>query len=270
MAEQYAQLQIERRDAIVLCTFHNPPHGYMDGVTVAELDRFTAEAEQDAYLRAIVFRGGLPGVFIQHYTVHELEALSARLRGSGRPFDPARPVPPRQIDAVFERLSAMPQVTIAAINGNAMGGGFEFCLACDFRLAEEGDYRLGLPEVNIGILPGAGGTQRLPRIAGTARALEMILMGRVISPAEAGAYGIVHEVTPPGGAVDRALQMAERIVSQPPRAVAHCKRLVRQALATPLEEGLAAERTLFLDLVLTDDAAERMAAMNRGERKIEE
>src|SRR5215208_5578930 len=130
MAEQYAQLQIERRDAITLCTFHNPPHGYMDNITVAELDRFTAEAEQDPDLRALVFRGGLPGVFIQHYTVHELEALPARLRGSGRASDPARPAPPRQIDAVFERLGAMPQVTIAAINGNAMGGGFEFCLSC--------------------------------------------------------------------------------------------------------------------------------------------
>jgi enoyl-CoA hydratase len=266
----YAQLQIERHGPVILCTFVNPPHGYMDRVTVEELDSFTAEVEGGAGSRAIVFRGGVPGVFIQHYSVHELAALAERLRERNVSVDPGDPAPPRQIDAVFRRLGAMPQVTIAAINGNAMGGGFEFCLACDLRVAEEGDYLLGLPEVNIGILPGAGGTQRLPRLAGTARALEMILLGRVIGPREAHAYGIVHDLAAPGRAVERALAMAERIAAQPARAVAHCKRLVRDALDTPVEQGLAVERTLFLDLLVSDEAVDRMSAMNRGERRIEE
>ena len=200
--------------------------------------------------------------------MHELAALAERLRARGATFDPARVVPPRQVDAVYERLGAMPQVTVAAINGNAMGGGFEFCLGCDLRIAEEGPFTLGLPEVNIGILPGAGGTQRLPRLIGTARALELILLGRVVSPREAGALGMVHEVTPPGEAVARALAIAERIAHQPARAVAHCKRLVRNATATPLAEGLAVERTLFLDLLVSDEAVRRMGEMNRGERDI--
>jgi enoyl-CoA hydratase len=266
----YAQLRIERRGSMAICTFFNPPYGYMDRVTVEELDRFTTEVEGDAGLRAIVFRGGVPGVFIQHYFVHELAALAERLRARGFAVDPGNPTPPRQIDAVFDRLGAMPQVTIAAINGNTMGGGFEFCLACDIRVAEEGDHLIGLPEVNIGILPGAGGTQRLPRLAGTARALEMILLGRVIGPREAHTSGIVHDLTPPDGAVERALALAARIAVQPAQAVTYCKRLVRGALDTPLEQGLAVERTLFLDLLMSDAAVERMSAMNRGERRIEE
>ena len=266
----YAQLQIERRGSIVVCTFHNPPHGYMDRVTVEELDRFTGDVEADAGTRALVFRGGLPGVFIQHYSVHELGALSERLRAAGTSFDPNRVPFPRQIDAVYSRLETMPQVTIAAINGNAMGGGFELCLSCDIRVTEEGAHTIGLPEVNVGILPGAGGTQRLPRLVGTARALEMILQGRVVGPRGAGSYGIVSEVTPAGEAVARALEIAERVAQLPARAVAHCKRLVRNALSTPLEEGLALERTLFLDLMLSDDAAQRMGEMNRGERDIKQ
>lgn len=264
----YTQLQVQRRGAIAFCAFHNPPHGYMDHTTVDELDAFTQEAAAGAALRAIVFSGALPGVFIQHYSVHELEGLSRNLRGQGVAVDPARTVPERQLDGVFARLGTMDAVTIAAINGNAMGGGFEFCLSCDLRVGEEGPFSLGLPEVNVGILPGAGGTQKLPRLVGTARALEMILLGRTVSPAEAARLGIVSELAPAGGALDLATALAERIAAQPPRAVAHCKRLVRAATATPLAEGLGQERTLFLDLLVSDDALERMSAMNRGERDI--
>lgn len=264
----YTQLRVERRGAIAFCGFDNPPDGYMDNTTVQELDAFTAEAEGDADLRAIVFHGIVPGVFIQHYSVHELEALSRRLREQGVTVDPERILPERQLDGVFARLGTMPAVTIAAINGNAMGGGFEFCLSCDIRVGEEGLYSLGLPEVNIGILPGAGGTQKLPRLIGMGRALAMILLGRTIAPAEAARLGIVTELAPAGGALDLATALAERIAAQPTRAVAHCKQLVRAANETPLVEGLGHERTLFLDLLIADEALERMSAMNRGERDI--
>lgn len=264
----YTQLQVQRRGAVAFCAFNNPPHGYMDHTTVEELDTFTRQAEVDGDLRAIVFSGAVPGVFIQHYSVHELEGLSRNLRGQGVNVDPARSVPERQLDGVFARLGTMNAVTIAAINGNAMGGGFELCLSCDIRVGEDGPYSLGLPEVNVGILPGAGGTQKLPRLVGTGRALEMILLGRTISPSAAARLGIVTELAPADGAVDLATALAERIAAQPARAVAHCKRLVRAATATPLGEGLGLERTLFLDLLVSDEALERMSAMNRGERDI--
>lgn len=159
-------------------------------------------------------------------------------------------------------VSDFPKPVIAAVNGLAMGGGFELTLACDIRVAEEGDYEMGLPEITVGILPGAGGTQKLARLVGMARALEMTLRGRTVSPSEALALGIVQELAPPGGALDAAKAMAREMASKPARASGHIKRLVRASLETPLDEGLALERTLFLDLMVTDEANRLMSKMN--------
>lgn len=262
------QVTVERRGAVAVCTIANPPMGYMDRETVPQLAEVLAGLEIDDGVRAIVVTGGLPGVFIRHYSVVELEALSTQLRERGMTVDPANPVPERDIDRLFAAIETMPKPMIAAINGLAMGGGFEFCLACDIRVAEEGDYEVGLPEVKVGILPGAGGTQRLARLVGTARALEMTLRGRTVSPGEAAGLGIVQELAPQGQALNRALAIAEEIGAKPPKAVAHIKRLVRGALATPLAEGLAAERTLFLDLMLTGEANRLMHEMNAGQLDI--
>jgi enoyl-CoA hydratase len=262
------QVTVTRANHVALVTITNPPRGYMDATTVAELDVVTAELEADDAVRAVVITGGVPGVFIRHYSVHELEALARQLRERGVSVDPARPLPPRDIDRVFARLEAMPKPVIAAINGYAMGGGFELALSCDLRIAEEGDYQLGLPEVRLGILPGAGGTQKLPALVGTARALEMTLRGRTVDPREALALGLIHELTPVGRAAERAHQLAAEFAGLPPRAVGHIKRLVRAATGTPRDEGLALERTLFLDLLLSDEAVERMARMNTDDLDI--
>jgi enoyl-CoA hydratase len=149
-----------------------------------------------------------------------------------------------------------------------MGGGFELALACDIRIAEEGDYSLGLPEINVGILPGAGGTQKLPRIVGIHRGLEMMLRGRTVSPEEALALGIVQEVAPPGGCVARTLEIATEIASKSPLAVAHIKRLARETVSTSLDDGLALERTLFLDVLVSDAGLELMHRMNTGSNDI--
>jgi enoyl-CoA hydratase len=261
------QLSVDRRGAVAVCTIANPPHGYMDEATVAELDTATAELEQDDSVRAVVFTGGVPGVFIQHYSVHEIEAIARQLRDRGVTIDPGRPTPERRLDQVFKRVETMPKPVIAAINGNCMGGGFEFALCCDIRLAEDGPHSIGLPEVNVGILPGAGGTQKLGRLVGTARALEMILRGRTVSPREAAQLGMVHELCP-APVVNRALEIADELAGKSPRAVAHIKKLVRMAGAVPAEEGLALERTLFADLLVAGPALDLMAEMNRGERDI--
>jgi enoyl-CoA hydratase len=264
------QVRIEREGPVATITITNPPMGYMDAATVPELDAATAELEADTAIRAVVITGGLPGVFIRHYSVHELEQLSRNLRAAGVQVDPSRTVPERDLDRVFRRIESMPKPVIAAINGLAMGGGFELTLACDVRIAEEGDYELGLPEVKVGILPGAGGTQKLARLVGMARALEMTLRGRTVSPAEAHALGIVQELAPAGGALARARQIAAEIANRPPRAVGHIKRLVRITPETPLAEGLALERTLFLDLLVSDEALELMGRMNAGDLDIRE
>ena len=257
-----AQLHLASSSGVATVTITNPPGGYMDTATVQELDAITLALETDPDVRAVVFTGSVPGVFIRHYSVRELEALARRLRTSGFTLDPAAAVPERDIDRVFHRLETMPKPVIAAINGFAMGGGFEFSLACDIRVTEEGGHLIGLPEVKVGILPGAGGTQRLARLIGAGRALEFILRGRTVGPAEALGLGLVHEVAPAGGALSRAQAIAAELASRPPKALAHIKRLVRGAPDTSLGEGLALERRLFLDLMLTDEALALMSRMN--------
>lgn len=257
-----AQLSVEREGAVAVVTITNPPMGYMDAGTVPELDAVTRELETDDGVRAVVLTGGLPGVFIRHYSVVELEGLSRRLREQGVKVDIESRVPERDLDVVFRRIETMPKPVIAAINGLAMGGGFELTLACDIRVAEEGDYEVGLPEIKIGILPGAGGTQKLARLVGMPRALEMAMRGRTVSPKEAFDLGIVQELTPPGAALTRAKAMADEMSRLPARAAGHIKRLVRGTPETPLAEGLALERTLFLDLLVSDEGLERMSKMN--------
>jgi enoyl-CoA hydratase len=257
-----AQLHVASAGGVATVTITNPPRGYMDTATVQELDAVTLTLETDPDVRAVVFTGGVPGVFIRHYSVRELETLSRRLHASGFTVDPAASVPERDIDRVFHRLETMPKPVIAAMNGFAMGGGFEFSLACDIRVTEEGGHLIGLPEVKVGILPGAGGTQRLARLIGSARALEFILRGRTVSPAEALGLGLVHEVAPAGEALSRAQEIATELAGRPAKALAHVKRLVRGARDTSLGEGLALERQLFLDLMLTDEALALMSRMN--------
>lgn len=263
------QLAIRRDGAIAVVSIANPPDGYMDATTVAELDAATGAFERDASLKVVVFAGGLPGVFICHYSVVELEKLARALKARGLSFDPARPAPERILDRVFRRMEHGHLVTIAAIDGHAMGGGFELALACDLRFAGDGTYEIGLPEIKLGILPGAGGTQKLARLVGQARALELTLRGRTLRPGEAAQLGLVHAVCAEGG-LARAEAVAREIARQPALAIRHVKQLVRGAHDMPMQEGLALERTLFLDLMVRDEAIERMARMNAERRDIRE
>ncbi|MEO8538536.1 MAG: enoyl-CoA hydratase/isomerase family protein [bacterium] len=257
-----AQLSLEREGPVAIVTITNPPMGYMDSATVPELDAMTTELEADDSVRAVILTGGIPGVFVRHYSVVELEQLSRTLREQGVKVDLDSRVPERDLDRVFKRIETMPKPVIAAINGMAMGGGFELTLACDLRIAEEGDYEVGLPEIKIGILPGAGGTQKLARLVGMPRALEMAMRGRTVSPKEALALGIVHELTPAGASLTRAKTIAAEMSRLPARAAGHIKRLVRGTPETPLADGLALERTLFLDLLVSDEGLELMSKMN--------
>jgi len=151
----------------------------------------------------------------------------------------------------------MPKPVIAAISGTCLAGGFEFALSCDLRIAEDGDYLIGLPEVNLGLLPGAGGTQKLPRTIGSAAALMHILMGDPVAPQEAAKLALVNG-TVSGKALDHVLEIARDLESRPPEAVGYIKGLVRNATETPLAQGLALERKLFLRLWVSEAALARM------------
>ena len=123
------RLSVTRENAVAIVSFDNPPKGYMDAPMVDALDATTAELVADDAVRVLVFTGSLPGVFIQHYDVGELNGLAKGLRKRGLTFSEKRPAPVRTLDHVFDRLAGSPKPAIAAMNGNAMGGGFEFCLA---------------------------------------------------------------------------------------------------------------------------------------------
>ena len=256
-------VKMVKDQGIALVTIGAPESIYLTAQTGEELDAVTREIESDQNVRAVVFTGGSPGVFIQHYSVQELVSIAEQLRASGAKFDERSEPQSFSLDRACSRVEAMLKPAIAAINGNCMGGGLEFALCCDIRIAEDGPYQLGLPEVTVGILPGGGGTQRLPRVVGTARALELMLLGRRCTPREAAAFGLVNEVAQ-GKAVERAMEVAGQLAIQSPRAVAHIKRLARSATQTPLADGLKLERNLFMDLMTTDWAINAMKAYVRN------
>src|ERR1035441_10617660 len=222
------QVKMVKDHGIALVTIGTPKSIYLTAQTGDELDAVTREIEPDQSVRAVVFTGGSPGVFIQHYSVQELVSIAEQLRANGVRFDERSEPQSFSLDSACSRVETMPKPAqpparpIAAINGNCMGGGLEFALCCDIRIAEDGPYQLGLPEVTVGILPGGGGTQRLPRVVGTARALEFMLLGRRFTPREAAAFGLVNEVAQ-GKALERAMEVAGQLASQSPRAMAHIK-----------------------------------------------
>ncbi|MPZ92957.1 MAG: enoyl-CoA hydratase/isomerase family protein [Actinobacteria bacterium] len=153
---------------------------------------------------------------------------------------------------VFTRLEQLPQVTIAAITGYALGGGCELALACDLRICAE-DSQLGQPEILLGVMPGAGGTQRLPRLVGVGRAKELIYSGRFVAADEALAIGLVNEVVSPDGVYERALELAGRFAAGPTVALMAAKQAIQQGLDVDVGTGLALERQGFAALFSTED-----------------
>jgi enoyl-CoA hydratase len=159
----------------------------------------------------------------------------------------------------WDRLKAIRMPLIAAVRGLALGGGCELAMTCDIIVAGEG-AQLGQPEIRLGVIPGAGGTQRLTRAVGRARAMELVLTGRSLSAREAAAAGLVSRVVPDEMVVEAGLELAARIAALSPVAVAAAKDAVNAAAELPLEEGLAFERDLFFGLFATADQREGMAA----------
>jgi enoyl-CoA hydratase/carnithine racemase len=156
---------------------------------------------------------------------------------------------------VFDAWRGLPQPVVAALAGNALGGGLELALTCDFIVAQAG-VRLGTPEVGLGLIPGAGGTQRLPRRVGWTAAMEMLLLGRVIKAERALALGLVNTITEEGAALAEASALAARLAALPALAVRAAKEAARRGLEAGLDEGLDFERSLFLQVAASADARE--------------
>jgi enoyl-CoA hydratase len=266
---------------VVIATLDSPPHGLMNAGMVAELDTLVGDVERDPGIGAVVLHGAHPERFLAHYDVGELLELAkaAGLRVSQRQANGAlRAV--RTIarvpgaSGVLERTPAAGMLAlerfhelllrinrvgatfIAAIDGSALGGGCELSLSCDLRYMAEGDFLIGQPEILLGIIPGGGGTQRLARLLGSGRALELVLEGSALSPAEALAAGLVNRVLPLDRLLDEAAETAQRLARRPRIAVAAAKRAIYEGGSATLVHGLHVEQAGFM-ATLTSAAGAR-------------
>src|SRR4051812_40062881 len=278
------EVRTEQRGRVLVATMDNPPHALMDTSIVDGLETVIARASEDDGVGAVVLTGAREDRFIAHYDVAELLAAAQSGPAVGRRAATAslRTVAavrrvPRGEEALartplggviaIERFHAMllgmsrsGAVFIAALNGSAMGGGCELALSCDFRLMAEGDHRMGQPEILFGFPPGGGGTQRLARILGTARALRLVLEGWPLSPAQALELGIVDEVVPAGEVVERAVAMGEHLAGRPKLGVGATKRAVYEGGSMSLADGMRLERAEFLSTLGTPEAVAAMQA----------
>ena len=259
------QADLSSDGAVARIVFSNPDDGFMDKPMETEFAAAVARVDADDDVRVCVLSGSEPGTFIRHYDLKVLAPQARSMAERGMTFSMDRPVREGPIHTALRTIEEGRKIYIAALNGTAMGGGFEVAIACDLRIVQAGDHAFGLPEINLGILPGAGGTQRLPHLVGQSRALWMALTGDTLSPAEMVAAGLASGCVE--DAVAEAMDLARRIAGKPPRALAHIKRLVRQAHAAR-RDGFALERTLFCDLMTTPEAGRLLQEGAAGERRI--
>lgn len=229
----------------------NPPMNLITDELLTELDAAlaTLEAAAPGDVRAVVVSGAGDRAFSAGSDVKEFESHRG---AAGRPHF-------MHEEAAMSRLAALPMPTIAAIEANALGGGLELALACDIRVASEG-AKLGLPEVRLAVTPGAGGTQRLPRVVGVGRAKELALTGRLIDAHQAERIGLVSRVVGAGLARQAADEIAAEISDRGPLAVREVKRLIDQSTELDIDAGIAAEIDASERVFNSDDMLEGVRA----------
>jgi len=245
----YRNLLLEKKGHVASVRLRRVEAGYtLDNATVAELAAAAETISDDADTYAVVLSS-------------EGEAFCRGWDASGLETGAAPDVARREriLADSFSFLNRLSRPVIAAIRGEALSAGLELALACDIRVAGEG-ARFGLPETALGLLPNAGGTQRLPRIVGRAKALQMILLGRVIDAQEALRCALVSHVVADDGVDDEAMALAERIAARGPLAVRYAKEAVLRGMEMPLEQALRFETDLTVILQTTEDRAEGVRA----------
>ena len=248
MTEEQLVLQ-ERRGAVSILTINRPDkRNALNGALRCSLLGALDAASRDTGVRAVVLTGAGDKAFVAGADIAEFEGRS--------PVDQYRVM---KQPTVFDALERLAKPVIAAINGFCLGGGMEIALACDIRIASTA-ARFGQPEVNLGIIPGGGGTQRLPRIVGLGAASRLILTGELIDAAEALRLRLVEEVVAPETLMTRAVVIAESIAAKSPVAVSAAREATRAALSLPLDEGLKLETALFQLCFASDDKVEGVKA----------
>lgn len=228
-------------DGVGTLRLDRPKVNALNEQVASEIGQAVEAARLNDEVRAVVVWGG-ERVFAAGADIKEMSGLDATTmyRYIGRFQD------------VFTSLERLPKITIAAINGYALGGGCELALACDLRVAAE-DAALGQPEILLGVIPGAGGTQRLPRLIGVGRAKELVYSGRMVTAEEAAGIGLVHEVVPPTEVYDRAKKLAASYAAGPTVALQAAKDVIQNGVDADMTTGLLLERQAFAALFATED-----------------
>jgi enoyl-CoA hydratase len=246
----FEQLSLEQKDDIAFLTIDRPKKlNALDEATMSEIDEAVSALESDSAVRAVIVTGAGDKAFVAGADIKELAEKNAAsgyqtsLRGQG----------------IFRRVETMTKPVIAAVNGFALGGGLELALACHLRVAAEG-AKMGLPEVTLGAIPGYGGTQRLARLVGRGRALELILTGQPIGAAEAHRMGLVNRVATAESLLKATEELARQIIRNAPLALSHALVAVDRGLEAGQDEGMLMEATLFGILCSSEDLREGMRA----------
>jgi enoyl-CoA hydratase/carnithine racemase len=237
---------------VVVASYTNAPMNYFVAEGAAELGALIP-TWRDPNVRVVILTGGPEGQYLTHYSVEELAALASDrdgMRVLGTDVNDG-------YHALVQDLSDLEKPVIAAMSGDTMGGGLELSLGCDIRIAQRGDFSIGFPEISLAIIPGGGGTQRLPRVIGAGPALDFVLRSRIVSPDQALALGLVSEVADDARA--RAVEVAQSLARQSPVALAAAKRSVLRGASLPLGEGLRVEADAFLTTMLTDEGVAAMS-----------
>ncbi|NPV91153.1 MAG: enoyl-CoA hydratase/isomerase family protein [Firmicutes bacterium] len=244
---EYQCLQLELREQVA-CVFLNRPAvlNALNEVLVAELAAVTDQISQDDRIRAVVIAGN-GGNFAAGADISKMVDL-APLEARNFSFKD-----------VFNKIADLDKPVVAAMAGYALGAGLELALVCDLRIAEEG-ARFGLPEINIGIMPGAGGTQRLPRLIGEAHAREMIYLGQTIDVQTALGYGLINRIVSAGRLLDEAMEIAAKLAARPPIALRMAKRVMNYGMNCDVKTGIEFEAIAWADLFSTEDQKEGMKA----------
>jgi enoyl-CoA hydratase len=250
MPQSFENIIVEKADRIATITVNRPDKlNALNAATIGELDRAFRDVAADDDVRGVVLTGSGEKAFVAGADIAELAKMG-----------PIEGVAVSRLgQEAFRFLETIGKPVIAAVNGFALGGGMELALACHLRVASE-KAKFGLPEVKLGIIPGYGGTVRLPRIVGRGRALELILTGEMIDAAEAHRIGLVNRVAPAGAALTEARALMAKIIGNGPVALRLALESVEHGSDAALQEGLTLESSLFGLLATTTDMREGMTA----------
>jgi enoyl-CoA hydratase len=250
LASRYRNLVLERRGAVTILAVQRPEvRNALDRETLTEIEDCARHFVADPEAAALIVTGSGEKSFVAGADIQELAALDPRGAEEISRFG----------QRVFDLLEQSPKPVLAAINGFALGGGCELALACHLRVAAE-NAELGLPEVSLGIIPGYGGTQRLPRLVGPGRALELILTGRRIAAAEAERIGLVNRVVPRERLIEETEKLALAVVRNGPLAVTAALEAARRGMELGMSDALRLESALFGILAASEDMHEGLKA----------